>query len=181
MFDANVANQPQRDSEPNAEWRDPYEGLRSSMALEEVARTRGVTSIRSADDLPKWPEDDLDVWEGFDEFLDELRHGVGSLRRWARDVESNGRREAMSIIQPVDRDGDTARNPKTEDDSSESGSTGGFWHSLTFEELARAQGVQPVRRLEDIMGGWPEDQRDDGFEDAIRAMRQEDLQREQAQ
>lgn len=87
----------------------------------------------------------------------------------------------MSIIQPTDRDDDPALDPKREGDSPEPGNNAGFWHSLTFEELARAQGIQPVQRLEDIMGGWPEDQREDGFEDAIRAMRQEDLRREQAQ
>ncbi len=85
----------------------------------------------------------------------------------------------MSITQPTDRDDDTALEPKQEGATPESDSNAGFWHSLTFEELARAQGVQPVQRLEDIMGGWPEDQRDDGFEDAIRAMRQEDVRREE--
>ncbi len=87
----------------------------------------------------------------------------------------------MSIIQPTDRDDDASLDPKPDGDPPESSSTSGFWHSLTFEELARAQGVQSVRRLEDLMGGWLEDQHDDGFEDAIRAMRQEDLRREQAQ
>ncbi len=87
----------------------------------------------------------------------------------------------MSIAQPTDRDDDAALDPKREGGSPESGGDAGFWHSLTFEELARAQGVQPVQRLEDIMGGWPEDEREDGFEEAINAMRREDLRREQSQ
>jgi len=181
MSDANAVNRPERDPERDAERGDPYEGLRSSISLEELARAQGVKPMRSIDDLPKWPEDDLDAWDGFDEFLEELRHRTGDLRPWMRDANSTERRDAMSIIQPTDRDDDAALDPKREGDSPESSSNSGFWHSLTFEELARAQGIQPVQRLEDIMGGWPEDQREDGFEDAIRAMRQEDLQHEQAQ
>ena len=42
----------------------------------------------------------------------------------------------------------------------------------TFEELARQQGVRPVRRLEDLLGGWPEDELNDGFEEALAAWRQ---------
>ncbi|MCA1668428.1 MAG: hypothetical protein LC793_13760 [Thermomicrobia bacterium] len=149
--------------------------------IEELARIQGVRIPQRWDDLPRWPEDDMEAWEGFDEFLEELRHDTGDLRPWMRDADSTERRDAMSIIQPTEGDDDTALDPKRDSDSPESGSNAGLWHSLTFEELARAQGVQPVRKLEDIMGGWPEDQRDDSFEDAIRAMRQEDLRREQAQ
>lgn len=51
-------------------------------------------------------------------------------------------------------------------------------HSLgaspSFEALARAQGVRPVERLEDLLGGWPEEERTDGFEQAVRRWRQED-------
>lgn len=178
MFDANAANQPEREPERTTERSDPYKGLRSSTSLEELARAQGVKPIESTDDLAKWPEDDLDAWEGFDEFLEELRHGTGDLMHH---TNANERRDAMSSIQPADRDDDTALDPKQEGDSPASGGNAGFWHSLTFEEIARAQGVQPVQRLEDIMGGWPDDERDDGFEEAIYAMRQEDLRREQSQ
>jgi len=44
----------------------------------------------------------------------------------------------------------------------------------SFEALARAQGVRPVERLEDLLGGWPEEERADGFEQAVRHWRQED-------
>src|SRR5262245_54725523 len=40
---------------------------------------------------------------------------------------------------------------------------GDFWRRISLEELARQQGVQPVERIEDLLGGWPEDQIDDGF------------------
>jgi hypothetical protein len=91
MFDADAANQPRGDSEPNTERSDPYEGLRSSISLEELARRLGVKPIDSMDDLPKWPEDDLDAWEGFDEFLDELRHGNRPRREWTRDTKADER------------------------------------------------------------------------------------------
>jgi hypothetical protein len=44
---------------------------------------------------------------------------------------------------------------------------GDFWRGYSFEELARQQGVRPVERVEDLLGGWPEDQIDDGFEEAV--------------
>jgi hypothetical protein len=52
---------------------------------------------------------------------------------------------------------------------------GDFWNPPTFEQLAEAQGVKPVTSLESILGGWPEDEIDDGFEEAINALRQSDL------
>lgn len=49
-----------------------------------------------------------------------------------------------------------------------------FFHRKSFEALAQEQGVRPVERLEDLLGGWPEDQLDDGFEDAVIAWRLRD-------
>jgi hypothetical protein len=46
-------------------------------------------------------------------------------------------------------------------------SAGDFWRRHSLEELARQQGVRPVERLEDLVGGWPEDEIDDGFEEAL--------------
>ena len=46
-----------------------------------------------------------------------------------------------------------------------------FWQHTSFEDLARQQGVRPVERLEDLAGGWPEDQLDDGFEEALERWR----------
>jgi hypothetical protein len=43
--------------------------------------------------------------------------------------------------------------------------------SPDFLRLAREQGVQPVARLEDLMGGWPAEERDDGFEEALMEWR----------
>jgi len=46
-----------------------------------------------------------------------------------------------------------------------------FWQQTSLEELARHQGVRPVERLEDVTGGWPEDQIDDGFEEELERWR----------
>ena len=42
--------------------------------------------------------------------------------------------------------------------------SGDFWRGLSFEELARLQGVQPVERLESLLGGWSAEDVDDSFE-----------------
>jgi hypothetical protein len=47
--------------------------------------------------------------------------------------------------------------------------------ALKFDELARAQGVSPVGQLDRVTGGWPEDERDDGFEEAVVRWRLEGL------
>ena len=46
-----------------------------------------------------------------------------------------------------------------------------FWQHASLENLAQQQGVRPVERLEDLAGGWPEDQIDDGFEEALERWR----------
>ncbi|HEX4496117.1 MAG TPA: hypothetical protein VIE43_10665 [Thermoanaerobaculia bacterium] len=50
-----------------------------------------------------------------------------------------------------------------------------FWRGASFEDLARQQGVRPVERLEALLGGWPEDEVNDGFEAALERWRQESL------
>jgi len=37
--------------------------------------------------------------------------------------------------------------------------------------LASAQGIKPVQALEDVLGGWPKDEKDDGFESNLRQWR----------
>jgi len=46
-----------------------------------------------------------------------------------------------------------------------------LWPHTSLEDLARQQGVRPVERLEDLAGGWPEDQINDGFEEALERWR----------
>lgn len=45
-----------------------------------------------------------------------------------------------------------------------------FYRRSSIEELARKQGVRPVERFEDLLGGWP-DKIDDGFEEAVARWR----------
>lgn len=65
-----------------------------------------------------------------------------------------------------------ASKPKDNSPRSEDAlSANEFWQHTSFEELARQQGVRPVRRFEDLAGGWPEDQINDGFEEALERWR----------
>ena len=50
---------------------------------------------------------------------------------------------------------------------------GEFWSGPSLEELARTQNVRPVERLEQILGGWPEEELQDGFEEELARWREE--------
>ncbi len=50
----------------------------------------------------------------------------------------------------------------------------GSQRSLTFEEIAKQQGVGPIEDPTELVGGWPGDI-DDGFEEALLARRQQRL------
>lgn len=43
--------------------------------------------------------------------------------------------------------------------------------SLDFLRLASEQGVGPVVHLEDLLGGWPVEEREDGFEKSLMRWR----------
>ncbi len=47
---------------------------------------------------------------------------------------------------------------------------GNFWHAMSFEELAAAQGVGPLADIDQIIGTWPGDV-NDGFEEAALKLR----------
>ncbi len=47
--------------------------------------------------------------------------------------------------------------------------------ALRWEELAKIQGVPLGDQLDRVTGGWPEDERDDGFEEAVAKWRREGL------
>ncbi len=53
----------------------------------------------------------------------------------------------------------------------------GFWDSPTLDDLAEAQGVQPIENIEILFGTWPGDP-DDGFEESIHVLRHERMGRE---
>ena len=52
-----------------------------------------------------------------------------------------------------------------------------FWKSPTIEELAVAQDVSPLTKIETLWGTWP-DEADDGFEESIQTLRHLDRFRE---
>jgi hypothetical protein len=45
----------------------------------------------------------------------------------------------------------------------------------SWEELAKLQGVSLGHQLDRVTGGWPEDERDDKFEEAVARWRRESL------
>jgi hypothetical protein len=49
-----------------------------------------------------------------------------------------------------------------------------FWQTYSLEELARRQGVV-LPEGEEYLGGWPEDELNDGFEDAVVHWRETEL------
>jgi hypothetical protein len=50
---------------------------------------------------------------------------------------------------------------------------GSFWSDPSLQELAQVQGVRLVQKLEEVLGGWPETDLDDGFESEFRRWRGE--------
>ena len=46
-----------------------------------------------------------------------------------------------------------------------------FWHGASVEELARQQGVQPLRRTDDLAIDWPEEDSLDEFSALVREVR----------
>jgi hypothetical protein len=44
------------------------------------------------------------------------------------------------------------------------GTTDEFRHGFSFEKLGRRQGVKLVDRIETVLGGWPTEELEDGFE-----------------
>jgi hypothetical protein len=54
-----------------------------------------------------------------------------------------------------------------------------FWESCSLEELARRQGVSLPQPSEEMLGGWPEDELDDGFEDEVASWRKRELEQTQ--
>jgi hypothetical protein len=50
-----------------------------------------------------------------------------------------------------------------------------FWESCSLNELARRQGVAVPRSTKEMLGGWPEDELEDGFEDVVGSWRTSEL------
>jgi predicted DNA-binding antitoxin AbrB/MazE fold protein len=54
---------------------------------------------------------------------------------------------------------------------------GDFFHPPTIDELAAAQGVRARCSFDDLLGGWPEEDKEDGIEEAMADWRKEDARR----
>jgi hypothetical protein len=50
-----------------------------------------------------------------------------------------------------------------------------FWQPRSLDQLAMSQGVSAPCSFDDLVGGWPEDELDDGFEDVVTQWRQQEL------
>jgi hypothetical protein len=46
-----------------------------------------------------------------------------------------------------------------------------FWRPISLDELARLQGVSPPASVDELFGGWPADELNDDFEDALASWR----------
>jgi len=49
--------------------------------------------------------------------------------------------------------------------------TADFWQPCSLDELAQRQGVSAPRSPDDLLGGWPADEIDDDFEEALLSWR----------
>ena len=49
-----------------------------------------------------------------------------------------------------------------------------FWQSMSFDELAAAQGVRPLTHIDALVGSWPGDV-NDGFEESVHKLRQANI------
>lgn len=47
-----------------------------------------------------------------------------------------------------------------------------FWETLSLEKLAMCQGVCMPSTVEDLLGGWPSEEANDDFDEALRGWRQ---------
>src|SRR5262249_54547911 len=52
-----------------------------------------------------------------------------------------------------------------------------FWQSYSLNELAARQGVTVTKDPNELLGGWPEDELDDGFEQAVVRWREQELEK----
>ena len=50
-----------------------------------------------------------------------------------------------------------------------------FWESCILDELARRQGVALPKSPDEMLGGWPDDELDDGFENVVASGREREL------
>lgn len=98
MVNLNTVRQPPTDLNEDEKriWEEEERAMRDLLAslpppppLEELARQQGVRIPQRWEDLPRWPEDDMEAWEGFDEILAEYRQGQRALQQQKRREDSD--------------------------------------------------------------------------------------------
>ena len=50
----------------------------------------------------------------------------------------------------------------------------GFWRSLSLKELAEQQQVLGPATFDDLLGGWPVEEQDDDFDEAVARWRRQE-------
>ena len=99
MADTKAIDEPADQSSRDVRWtreeaerrmRELLASLPPPPSIEELARAQGVRIPQQWETLPRWPEDDLEAWDGFDEFLEEFR-------RNQRELQMQKRREEPDI------------------------------------------------------------------------------------
>lgn len=50
-----------------------------------------------------------------------------------------------------------------------------LWASPSLDQMIAESGTLPVGKLDQLLGGWPEDELDDGFEEVYREERMKDI------
>ncbi len=111
----------------------------------------------------------------FDEALEETVHE--SLRRFvqvtgvAETDPTSGQLKSMHLTDLVQ----LSERPSGMSDAASLG--GSFWERPTIDGLAEAQEVAPPTSLEELEGGWPEDELEDGFEQEVTRWRHDELER----
>jgi len=50
-----------------------------------------------------------------------------------------------------------------------------FWQSNSLDELAKQQAIAAPCSVDDLLGGWPADEVNDNFEEAVLAWREREL------
>lgn len=101
---------------------------------------------------------------GMVEVLESHREPVAWLREYIGSVIDDLAREQAKAEAKLQAT--LAEPSQCRDDSG----SGNFWKSLTLEELARAQNVQPVADVQALFGTWPGEE-SDGFEAAVDELR----------
>jgi hypothetical protein len=141
-----------------------------------LERTKSFLGKRSSMDAKVIPLRDLQTdTEGY------LRRCLDSGESLLVEVPERG----FVTIQPVDRNEEVVKGdynkaflPTAQPESLDTSQVQvDFWRSPTLDQLAAAQGVTELCSFDGLLGGWPEEEKDDNFEETVAKWRKEDVRR----